>query len=172
MGWMRLGDDPWMEDHCSGKTAELEYASPMGSEVWKLNTPDLYNQDIMDPDLAAHLAAKEIASTKEVDPNGIPQHDPGAKNDKGKMMGGLLLNFPRALWAVGAVATYGAEKYTRDGWEHVPSGLQRYHDAEMRHLLLGKMEELDPESGMPHEWHRVWNAIACLELSLRAKEQK
>jgi hypothetical protein len=220
-GWMRVDDDPWVEDHCSGKTSGMEYAAPVGSEVWKLNTPDLWNglvttvqnAEELRTEIAARAAAHDYDQMMEKsvwmsamptpteeqlndsmvgcvgpmqilppdmhieqtplnqsDPHGIPQHAPGAKNDNGKMMAGLVLNFPRSLWAVGAVGTYGARKYTRDGWEHVPDGIQRYHDAEMRHLLLGKMEEMDQESGMPHEWHRVWNALASLELKLRAKE--
>lgn len=40
-GWMRLGDDPWQEDHCSGITAALDFACPIGSPVWKLNQPEV-----------------------------------------------------------------------------------------------------------------------------------
>ena len=101
------------------------------------------------------------------DPHGIPQHAPGAKNDAGKQMASLLLSFPRALSAIADVATYGALKYTRDGWERVPDGITRYKDAEWRHRLKGRVETCDPESGLPHRWHELWNCLAVLELELR-----
>jgi hypothetical protein len=113
-----------------------------------------------------------FAETNPADPYGIPQHAPGAKNDEGKIMASLILGFPRALWAIGAVATYGARKYTRDGWSHVPEAEARYEDAEIRHLLMGAMEENDQESGLPHAWHHAWNVLATLELQLRKQEEK
>jgi hypothetical protein len=104
------------------------------------------------------------------DPNGLPQHAPGAKNDAGKQYSSLLLNFSRALSAVAQVATMGADKYSRGGWQHVPDGITRYRDAEWRHLLKGQVEECDPESGLPHSWHKLWNCLAVLELELREEE--
>jgi hypothetical protein len=104
------------------------------------------------------------------DPHGIPQHTPGAKNDAGKIRASLLLSFPRALWAIATVADYGSRKYTRDGWEHVPEGEERYADAQWRHLLMGQMEENDQESGLPHAWHAAWGVLATLELQLRKQE--
>lgn len=98
---------------------------------------------------------------------------PGFKDDDGKVLMGTLLEFPLALAAVAEVATFGANKYTRGGWESVPNARVRYTDAMMRHLLAG--EGADDGTGgsrLLHEAHFVWNAIARLELRLReaAKE--
>ena len=104
----------------------------------------------------------------ESDPTGRSAHDPGAKLDAGKLQAGLLLDFASALEAVAKVSTYGAGKYSRGGWQHVPDGLSRYADAEMRHKLArAKGEEFDQESGLDHRWHEVWNALAQLELEIR-----
>lgn len=103
----------------------------------------------------------------EKDPTGISQHEPGAKLDQGKLQAGILLQFSRALNAVLEVATFGAAKYTRGGWQSVENGRERYADAMFRHLLKETQEDLDPDSGLPHEYHMVWNALARLELKLR-----
>lgn len=104
----------------------------------------------------------------EEDPNGIDQHAPGAKLDSGKQLAGVLLDFSRALEAVADVGTFGANKYTRGGWQSVPGGELRYMDALMRHLLKMQREELDPDSGLEHLAHLAWNCLAVLELKRRA----
>lgn len=70
----------------------------------------------------------------EKDPNGINQHDPGAKLDDGKLLAGVLADFSLALKAVAAVGTFGAGKYSRGGWQSVDNGIVRYYDALWRHL--------------------------------------
>jgi hypothetical protein len=103
---------------------------------------------------------------QEVDPNGIDQHKPGAKLDKGKPRVGLVLSgVSSALLAVSEVGTYGAQKYSDNGWIHVPQGAERYQDALLRHILAN--EHCDPESGLLHAAHAAWNALAVLELLLR-----
>lgn len=108
----------------------------------------------------------------EKDPNGVGQHDTGAKLDFGKVDVGLVFeSFPNALLAVAGVATFGANKYTRGGWKDVPNGLVRYAAAEGRHKLYRyKGEEVDPDSGMLHRTHEVWNALAQLEYVLSGRE--
>ncbi len=103
--------------------------------------------------------------------NPTDQHQPGAKLDHGKPRLGLVLGgFSRALQAVGAVGTFGAAKYTDDGWISVPNGQRRYTDAMLRHLLQeASGEQSDPESGLPHAAHVAWNALARLDLALREK---
>ena len=108
----------------------------------------------------------------EKDPNGIGQHEPGAKLDQGKLMAGILQQFPRALTAVLKVATFGANKYSRGGWQYVEKGFERYSDAMMRHYLKEPLEDFDPDSDMPHEWHLAWNALARLEFKLKEKESE
>ncbi|AUS01518.1 hypothetical protein NVP1286O_27 [Vibrio phage 1.286.O._10N.286.55.C4] len=109
----------------------------------------------------------------EQDPNGIGQHDNGAKLDAGKPMAGRLLGmFGGALMAVSEVGTFGAKKYTEGGWQHVEDGFKRYDDAGMRHFLKrGMGEEFDADSELPHLAHEAWNALAKLELYLRDKKQ-
>ena len=99
-------------------------------------------------------------------------HVPGAKDDKAKPMAGVLLDFSRALQTVVDVGTYGAKKYTRQGWCAVPEGSQRYTDALVRHLLAMDVDPdgLDKETGLPHLAHIAWNALAVLELQARRKE--
>lgn len=108
--------------------------------------------------------------TTEKDPNGINQHDPGAKLDDGKLLAGILQQFSMALTAVMEVATFGANKYSRGGWLHVENGEQRYSDAMMRHYLKETIETTDPDSGLLHEAHLAWNALARLELKLRNRK--
>jgi len=105
----------------------------------------------------------------ERDPHGIDQHAPGAKLDHGKPLAGILLQFSKALRAVVDVGTFGANKYSRGGWQHVPNGVVRYTDAMLRHIL----EEPDnpiSSDGLLTAAQVAWNALARLELMLR-KEQ-
>lgn len=108
---------------------------------------------------------------KEEDPNGLYQHDPGAKLDAGKIQASLLEDFSLALLEVAKVLTFGAEKYTAGGWQHVQNGIKRYNDAAWRHRLAARYEEFNPESGLSHDAHEAWNVLAKLELKLREKEQ-
>jgi Domain of unknown function (DUF5664) len=106
---------------------------------------------------------------QELDPNGLSAHTPGAKLDANKLRMGLVLQgFARALAEVSAVGTYGANKYTDNGWVSVPKGVERYTDALYRHLLA--TEDCDPESELLHAAHAAWNALARLELILRDKQ--
>jgi hypothetical protein len=104
---------------------------------------------------------------KEKDPTGRKAHQPGAKLDDGKPMAGLLQDFGLALLAVSTVGTFGAKKYSRGGWQHVPNGVNRYTDAMMRHFLQEIYDEVDGDSGLSHAAQTAWNALARLELKLR-----
>lgn len=103
------------------------------------------------------------------DPHGLDQHAPGAKLDGGKIRPSLIMNgFPRALQAIAEVGTYGANKYSDNGWMEVPNGFDRYTDAMYRHLLADATGDLvDDESGLFHIAHAAWNAMARLELMLK-----
>jgi len=112
----------------------------------------------------------------EKDPNGLDSSQPGSKLDSGKPMASLLKMFGLALLEIAKVGTFleiakvgtfGAEKYSRGGWEHVENGEERYDDAMWRHLLKEHLSECDPDSGFLHEAHAAWNALARLELKLR-----
>ena len=108
---------------------------------------------------------------REKDPNGINQHQPGAKLDDGKILAAILGDFSRALEEVAKVGTAGAKKYTRGGWQSVDNGPQRYLDAMWRHLLKSNQEAVDADTGCLHLAQVVWNALASLELSLRHDEE-
>lgn len=110
----------------------------------------------------------------EFDPLGKDPHEPGAKLDAGKNRLGLVFfGFTRALQAVGKIGTYGANKYTDNGWESVPKGQQRYTDALLRHLLReAEGEILDPDTNLHHAAHCAWNALARLELMLREENRE
>lgn len=113
----------------------------------------------------------ELVTTLE-EPQPVPQAAPqpagGVKYDAGKPRYGLVLGgFPRALERVVQVGTFGANKYSDDGWLSVDDGHARYTDAMLRHHFAeAGGEELDGESGMLHAAHRAWNALAVLELKL------
>ena len=107
-------------------------------------------------------------TSQERDPNGIDQHEAGAKMDKGKPLAGLVLgNFAYALETVVNVGTYGANKYTPCGWLEVPNGIERYTDAMWRHLLASNYDAQDPQTGLLHLSHACWNNLAVLELMER-----
>ncbi len=110
----------------------------------------------------------------EHDPTGRNQHEPGAKLDAGKPRPALVLGgFSRALRAVTEVGTFGAAKYTDNGWRTVPDGPQRYTDAMLRHWLAdpGGLSP-DHDSGLAHAAHLTWNALARLELMLTEEERR
>lgn len=112
------------------------------------------------------------ALSNQADPTGRPAHEPGAKLDAGKNRIGLVLGaFALALQEVSKVGTFGANKYTDNGWLSVPNGQDRYTDAMLRHHFHHFAGEAhDPESGLLHIAHRCWNDLATLELYLRAQK--
>lgn len=123
----------------------------------------------------AEIKNSELPINKpESDPSGKSQHEPGAKNDSGKVRVGLVFEgFARALWAVCEVGTEGAAKYSDNGWLEVEAGKERYTDAQLRHFLKGAMgEEIDPDFDLLHMAHEAWNSLAKLELKLREIEAK
>lgn len=98
-------------------------------------------------------------------------HVKGAKDDSGKNRVSLVLGgFAEAILEVCKVGTFGANKYTDNGWQSVPNGIARYEDALFRHFLAYKSGEfLDPESKLPHLAHCAWNALAVLSLNLKER---
>ena len=105
----------------------------------------------------------------EIDPNGKQAHEAGSKLDAGKNRLGLVFGgFARALEEVGRVGTFGANKYTDNGWQSVPNGIDRYTDAMYRHLMKeAQGEAIDPDSGTFHAAQAAWNALARLDLMIR-----
>lgn len=109
----------------------------------------------------------------EQDPNGKAPNEAGAKLDQGKIRPHLVLGaFANALVEVSKVGTFGANKYSDNGWLSVPDGQQRYSEALLRHYLIEQTgETIDPDSGLLHAAHFAWNALARLELQLREEDK-
>lgn len=99
---------------------------------------------------------------------------PGVKLDGDKNRLGLVLcGFSRALIEVGKVGTFGAQKYSDDGWVSVQNGEQRYTDALLRHLFASAIgDHNDHESVLSHWAHVAWNALAVLDLMIRNSEEQ
>lgn len=73
--------------------------------------------------------------------------------------------FANAITEVSKVGTFGAAKYTDDGWKSVEGAQERYLSAAYRHMLaFQRGEKLDKESSLPHLAHAAWNLLAVTEL--------
>lgn len=96
----------------------------------------------------------------------------GLKYDEGKNRMGLMCeNFSRALWEVGRVSTFGAEKYSPNSWQNLSNPKERYMDALCRHLFKHLQgEQVDGESWLRHLSHLIWNGLCLLEFELKESE--
>lgn len=105
--------------------------------------------------------------------NEVEQHLPGAKLDQGKLRPYLVrAGFANALHEVWKNGTFGAVKYTDNGWRQVDNAENRYMDAFERHYDLWlRGEERDIESGTHHLGAMAWNILAVLELHLSKEAQ-
>ena len=80
----------------------------------------------------------------------------GKKNDSGKLRFSLIPN--QVLYALAAVLTFGAKRYSPNNWKYLADAEERYEDAMWRHLVARKSgQKVDPDSGMSHYWHAVTN---------------
>lgn len=115
-----------------------------------------------------------MANTKEFTLDSEEKVSSGAiKLDGGKVpvYRGFIAYFPRAIEEVARVSAFGASKYAWNGWESVDNGVDRYSDAEVRHMLdRAKGEILADDSRLMHLAHKAWNSMAVLELAIREKE--
>lgn len=102
----------------------------------------------------------------------------GVKLDAGKLplTMGVLNYFPNALLAVAEVSAFGAKKYKLSladkNWMRVPDGHARYSDALGRHITKEAIDPIDEESDLYHDQMAAWNALARLELRIRADRDK
>lgn len=114
-----------------------------------------------------------------------------AKNAEGKPLAfEVLAGFANALSAVVQVSMYGYKKHTIPGRERLIAAgatpdeaaaripfnnwhagdIETYDNAMMRHILARMAgEEIAADSGLLHRAHEAWNALAALELSMRAR---
>lgn len=163
-GWVPPGDSASCPDDDS-------YFPPDINRMHRDRQADLLNQRAR----AILDAVSGVPSliTGESDPLGKHQHETGAKLDAGKVRLGLVLGaFSNALVEVGKVGTYGAQKYTDNGWLDVPKGKARYTDALLRHIFAEANESHDPDTNLHHAAHAAWNALARLELILRKRGEE
>ena len=95
-------------------------------------------------------------------------HLPGMKYDEGKPNLSLVFGgFSKALVDVGQIGTFGARKYTPNGWKEVDNLTERYISALLRHLFSTMAnDKFDPETGRLHLSHVAWNALAILQHEL------
>jgi hypothetical protein len=67
---------------------------------------------------------------------------------------------PELLIEWGDVFTYGEKKYARDNWKRGTNWHEFYGSA-LRHLYRWwNGEDVDPETGLPHLAHALWNVGA------------
>ncbi len=96
--------------------------------------------------------------------NVIAGHHSGVKHDKHKPSAALLPG--KALLKVAEVLDFGAKKYAANNWRK-GINFTRLLSAAERHLLaLNDGEELDPETGLPHEAHAICELLFLLQLKL------
>lgn len=93
----------------------------------------------------------------------------GKKYDTGKNRMGLVLQgFSNALWEVGRVGTFGANRYGANNWQYLENPKERYMDALCRHLFQHLQgNKVDSDSGLLHLSAVCWNALALLEFELK-----
>ena len=145
-----------------------EHPLKPGTVTW-LKKGELKKMAKEDADKFKHN--QRLIARGEVDPNGIGQHELGAKLDNGKPDASLLGYFGKALLAVSEVGTLGAKKYTRGGWQFVSDGINRYTAAMLRHFLEENSGRYDSDLPVLHAAQVAWNALARLELIIREAEQ-
>jgi hypothetical protein len=80
----------------------------------------------------------------------------------------FVLTFPEAMKAIARVCEYGSRKY--DLYNYMRGApLSQYVDCGTRHLLAWwSGEDNDPESGLSHLDHFVWNAMALTQMAQAA----
>lgn len=92
----------------------------------------------------------------------------GRKDDDGKTRFHLLPWF--ALEQLGKVLTYGAKKYSDNGWRDVTDWRSQYSAALLRHIVAWQQgEKMDPESGLHHLAHAAACVFILLERELMEK---
>lgn len=106
----------------------------------------------------------EVPWKAEEEPTKAPA---GRKDDSGKTSWRLFYKFLPEMDVVIKVLEHGAKKYADHNWIHVENGVERYGEAARRHILDSlDGEELDKDSGLPHEFH------AIVDLFMRAARKR
>lgn len=98
----------------------------------------------------------------------LPERDQSMKADAGKPMLELI---PQSLYRdLGAVLTFGANKYGPNTWQDVD--IDRYIGALLRHLYAYREDPygVDTDSGLPHTAHLLANACFINDIATRVRE--
>lgn len=98
----------------------------------------------------------------------LPERDQSMKADAGKPMLELI---PQSLYRdLGAVLTFGANKYGPNTWQDVD--VERYIGALLRHLYAYREDPygVDADSGLPHTAHLLANACFINDIATRVRE--
>lgn len=104
----------------------------------------------------------------------------GVKNDSGKLPVGIVIQrqFPKALKRISEASEYGHIKYRETDYDYlnaqrVDNKRDRYLNAMFRHLLDSgvNLENKDPETGIEHLVHAVWNGLQLLEAIENEREE-
>ena len=92
----------------------------------------------------------------------------------GKYMASVIADFAPALKEIAKLGSMNNKpngKYERGSWKLVNDPEVMYGDAFWRHLLEGP-QEIDIETGMPHDVAIAWNALALLCFRLKREEEE
>ena len=99
--------------------------------------------------------------------NGMKPDDHKTKIYEGDTDIGLKFDQEKTMWqlvpwdcvkGVAEILTFGAKKYAPNSWQEIEE--ERYFGAMMRHwIAMQEGEKLDSESGMPHAYHFLTNAM-------------
>lgn len=152
----------------SNKQLDSDLQTPCDefSQLSLFNTQSLNNTNTENNKLNQD---KLIVSMKELEQGLVNLNDlkitAGAKYDNDKPNLSLVLGgFPKALLEVGEIGTFGAKKYSPNGWKYVLNLQERYTSALLRHLFaIFCNEDIDRETGRLHLCHIAWNALALAE---------
>ena len=69
---------------------------------------------------------------------------------------------PEVLLELGRIYTFGERKYARDNWK-AGTAWHEFYGSALRHLYNWWMgEDLDPESGLHHLAHALWNITTLM----------
>ncbi|MDI6854411.1 MAG: DUF5664 domain-containing protein [Deltaproteobacteria bacterium] len=84
----------------------------------------------------------------------------GSRHNRGKLRYDLVS--PKALRHLVEVYTMGAEKYDDRNWERGLPLMETFASLQRHAWAWAEGEDLDPESGLHHMAHVMWNAAAIL----------
>jgi hypothetical protein len=145
-----------------------EFAKNNGFDEWKY-LGDYCNEVNVNLVNESHNIGSILGGTTLYDTakNQLLELSKGVKTNKNKPQISLLFKqFPEALKAIAKCSEYGHEKYKETdtdylNFQRVEGGSKTYADASLRHRLE---QGNDLESGLPHQYHVAWNALAELQM--------